>query len=113
MIKRFRVHITHAGETAFLREARFIAESSGYPSRAKDWLSGLHDRAETLELYPHRCGLAEEQAYRDIDIRKLNHHNHLILFVVDDPGQIVYVIGCRHGASRPRPGDLPTDPRET
>ena len=113
MTKRFRVKITPPAEAAFLREARFIAQESGYPARARQWLFGLYERAESLELFPHRCPPADEQAYLAITIRKLNYHNHLILFVVDEVEQVVYVIHCRHGASRPRPDVLPPDPTRT
>lgn len=110
MVKRYRIEITPWAKSAIRQEAAFIHRDSGYASRAEAWVAHLLERIYTLETFPNRCSLAEEQVYRDFVIRKLNFHNHLVLFTVNEMNQIVIVIGCRHGSRKPRPDDLPINP---
>lgn len=106
---RYRVVVTADAEAAILREATFIAEDSGIPGRAVDWLVRAYALVETLYESPRGCALAAEDEHCNYEVRKLIHGRHLILFTVDDESETVYVMGCRHGMRLPRPDDLPSD----
>ena len=105
----YDVVITQSAEAAFHKEATYIAEDSGYRSRAVDWLKKAYALTDTLEEMPRRCTTAPENDHLTYEVRKLNHHRHFILFTIDDETKTVYVIGCRGGMRLPRPGDLPDE----
>jgi hypothetical protein len=87
----------------------YIAEQSGSVEIAKRWVDRVYDSIVTLEVFPHRFGLAEEDVHRDYEIRVLILGNYLVLYTVDDVRKIVKVVGFRHGARLPRAGELPRD----
>lgn len=98
-----------AGRTRPFREAAYIAEDSGYRSRAVDWLKQAYALTDTLEKMPRRCTIIPENNPLPYGVRKLNHHRHFILFTINDETKTVYVIGCRYGMRLPRPDDLPDE----
>lgn len=87
----------------------YIADQSGSVEIAKRWVDRVYDAIATLDIFPRRFGLAEEDAHRDYEIRVLIFGNYLVLYAIDDVRKIVKVVGFRHGARLPRPGELPRE----
>lgn len=94
---RYEVRIAEEAAAAITAQARYIAEASGYPERAAEWLLECYAKLDTLEHFPRRCGLTPEIDRRDYEVRKLNFGKYLILFRVDEAAKVVYVTGFRHG----------------
>ena len=63
------------------------------------WRDFVCRRGDSLDFLPGHCPLAEEDALRPYEIRRLIYGRHPILFTIDEPAAIVYVIGLRHGAA--------------
>ncbi|MGF1632247.1 MAG: hypothetical protein ACFCVE_00195 [Phycisphaerae bacterium] len=67
----------------------------------------MYEAIDTLDFLPRRCNLAEEDAHRPYEVRRLILGRHLILFTIDDATGTVYILGLRHGARLTRPDPLP------
>ena len=52
-----------------LHRCRYIAEQSGSVEIAERWVGRVYDAIETLDVFPHRFELAEEDAHRGYEIR--------------------------------------------
>lgn len=88
---------------------RYIAEKSGSVEIAERWVDRVYDAIETLDVSPRRFELAEEDAHRSYEIRRLIFGNYLALYTIDDGRKTVKVVGFRHGARLPQPDELPKD----
>ena len=108
-MSRFAVELTDAALSAIAEQARYIAVDAQAPVNAQSWLERIWDAADSLERWPCRATLAEEDAYVVYEVRQLVVGKHLILFTVDEERRKIWIIGFRHGHRRPRPGDLPVD----
>jgi plasmid stabilization system protein ParE len=87
----------------------YIAEQSGSVETAERWVDQVYNAIATLEVFPRRFALAEEDAHRSYEIRRLIFGDYLALYTIDDVEKTVRVVGFRHGARLPRPDDLPAD----
>jgi len=84
-----------------IREAfDYIRDRS--PLNAARWLRGLHERIESLELFPRRCGTAREQPYFEEELRQLVYKSHRLIFTIDEEEKTVHVVFVRHAARRPK-----------
>jgi len=70
----------------------------------------VYDAIETLAFFPRRFALAEEDAHRPYEIRRMLIGNYLALYTIDDSVRTVKLIAFRHGARLPRPEELPEEP---
>ena len=89
--------------------ASHIAEQSGSVEIAERWIDRVYDAVETLSMFPRRFGLAEEDAHREYEIRRLIIGDYLAAYTIDDAKKTVMVVGFRHGARLPQPEDSPED----
>lgn len=67
----------------------------------------VYAELRSLDHAPRRNALAEEDRYRDYEIRRPIIGHYLALYTVDDAASVVHIIGFRHGSRLPRLGDLP------
>jgi hypothetical protein len=79
------------------------------PQTAERWINRVYDIIATLDAFPSRNALAEENRYRDYEIRRQVIGNYLALYSIDEEAATVHVIGFRHGHRLPRPSELPQD----
>lgn len=86
---------------------KFIAENSGSVEIAQRWVNLVYAAIESLDIFPRRFELAEEDAHRNYEIRRLVIGSYVAIYTVDDLAQAVKIIGFRHGARLPRPDTLP------
>ena len=97
----YRVDLTDEALGKIRDQARYIAEEAGEPVNAGRWLAGVLESVDTLERWPRRCAVADEDAFFTIEIRKLNIDGFLLLFTVDDDAGVVTVLNARHGRQLP------------
>jgi len=86
--------------------ARYISDISGMPRTAAKWLRNIYDRIATLDAFPQRHALAEEDTYVDYEVRRQIIGVYLVLYSIDEECRTVHVVGFRHGHRRPRPEEL-------
>ena len=83
--------------TAALREAAaYITEQDG-PDRATDWLRGMYEGIERLEVRPATYAQVQVRAGRVIRSKLVMGYR--VYFVIDEPSRTVYVIDVVHTAS--------------
>ena len=91
---------------ALAAQARYIAVDAQAPLNAVRWLEGIWDAARSLERFPRRAPLAEEDAYVEYEVRQLVVGNYLLLFTVDDAARTVSVLSLRHARRLAEPGTM-------
>lgn len=78
----------------------WIAERD--PTAAIKWFNGLQTAIQSLEKFPQRCPLAEENELFEVEIRQLVYRKgvgaYRVLFTV--AGALVHVLHVRHGRRR-------------
>jgi len=106
---QYTVELTNTALTAITEQAHYIAVEGQAPINAQRWLERVWDAVTSLEQWPRRAAMAEENAYVEFEVRQLVVGSHLLLFTVDEKQETVWVVGLRHGHRRPRPDDLLSD----
>ena len=109
-MQKYRVSVSSAATDKIAEYAIYIAEQSCSLDVADRWIDRVFDAIDGLDFFPQRFGLAEEDAHRDFEIRRLVIGNYLALYHVNDDAKTVRVIGFRHASRLPRPEELPDDP---
>ena len=90
MTERYAVELTEAAQAAIAAEARYIAVDGNAPLNAKRWLERIWDAVDSLERWPERAGVAEEDAYLEYEVRQLVVGRHLLLFTIDSDRRTVW-----------------------
>jgi plasmid stabilization system protein ParE len=75
---------------------------------AERWIQRVWDAVDSLEQFPRRGALAEENDDVDYEVRQLLVGSSTLLFTVDDERNTVWVIALRGEGQLPRPQDLPS-----
>ncbi len=79
-MKRYKVVVSPAARQQVADQGRFIAEQSGSLEVALRWVDRIYESIDTLDFSPHRYELAEENRYRDYEIRRLLIGKYLALY---------------------------------
>ena len=87
--------------------AKYIAEVGRKPETAAKWVDRVYERIASLEAFPQRHALAQENGQRDYEIRQQLIGNYVVLYGIDEENAEVHVVGFRQGHRLPRPQDLP------
>lgn len=103
----YTVRITPDAEASIGAQARYIAIDEQAPLNAARWLERIYAAADSLDEWPRRCAVAEEDRFRPYEIRKLGIDGYLLLFTIVDETNTVWGIATRHGRQQPRLDDLP------
>jgi hypothetical protein len=107
-VTRYAVEVSDTAWIAIAVQARHIAENAGAPGPAARWLERIWQAIESLERWPRRASLAEEDAMVDYEVRRLTVDEQLLLFTIDNSRSTVLSVGLRHGKRLARPDDLPS-----
>ena len=94
MTPKYRVRFLPEATAALREAASYIAEQDG-PGRAAEWLRGMYECIERLEVMPGTFAQVQVRAGRVIR-SKLAMERYRIYFVIDEPGRTVYVIDVVH-----------------
>lgn len=106
-MKSYRVIVAPVAAKSIGECARYIAEVGRKPETAAKWVEKVYERIASLEFFPQRHALAQENGHRDYEIRQQIIGNYVVLYSIDDDNAAVHVIGFRQGQRLPRPQDLP------
>lgn len=97
-MKRYVVSVTASAQASIKREFLFLHERA--PAAAEEWFHDLFRAIDTLEQFPTRCPIAAETQYVGETCRNLFYRLHRIIFHIDEPSAIVWVLHVRHMAQR-------------
>lgn len=106
-MKSYRVIIAPVAAKSIGECARYIAEIGRKPETAARWVERVYERIASLEAFPQRHSLAQENEHRDYEIRQQIIGNYVVLYSIDEDIAAVHVIGFRQGQRLSRPQDLP------
>ena len=96
MTLTYRVRFLPEATVALREAASYIAEQDD-PGRATEWLRGMYDSIERLEVMPGTFAQVQVRAGRVIR-SKLTMEHYRVYFVIDEPGRTVYVVDVVHSA---------------
>ncbi len=108
-MNEYAVELTRAAETAIYEQAKFIALVRQEPLNATRWLQRMFEAIQTLETFPMRCALAEENEGVDYDVRQLPVGSAVLLFTIDEESKTVWLIAFRGQGQLASCDDLPSD----
>ena len=77
----------------------YIAEDS--PTNAKNWYFSIYDKIQTLNNFPTRSPLADENVYYDFEIRNLIIGEYRVLYRIKD--KTVEILHIKHGKMERKP----------
>jgi plasmid stabilization system protein ParE len=105
---KYRVRLTAKAEADVDGVLRWFHERQATFAGGR-WLARLMVKIDTLKTHPKRCGIADESADLDIEIRELlfgkRYGAYRILFQIE--GRTVQILRVWHGArDRVSPKDL-------
>ena len=106
-MKSYRVVIAPVAADSIAEYYRYIAEMAGMPETAERWVNHVYDKISTLDFFPQRHALAEENGQRNYEIRQQVIGNYLALYSIDEAKAAVHVVGFRQGRRLPQPENLP------
>jgi mRNA-degrading endonuclease RelE of RelBE toxin-antitoxin system len=106
-MKTYRVIVAPVAAKSIGECARYISEVGGKPETAAKWIDRVYERINSLEAFPQRHSLAEENSHRDYEIRQQIFGNYVVLYSIDEQNLAVHIVGFRQGQRLPRPQDLP------
>ena len=86
----------------------FIADQSGSVELARRWMAKVYSQIRSLSYFPQRHSFAEENQFRDYEIRCQIIGNYLALYTIDQERNEVQVLSFRHGRQLPSAEGLPS-----
>ena len=103
----YRVIVAPVAAKSIADYGQYIAEVAGKPETAERWVNHVYDKISTLDAFPQRHALAEENGQREYEIRRQIIGNYLVLYSIDEASLTVHVVGFRHGHRLPQSEILP------
>jgi len=58
---------------------------------AGKWIRGLYHEIDSLEQFPHRCGLAPDSTFVGEELRHLFYKSHRVIFRIEEKHRIVRI----------------------
>jgi len=104
---KYEVHTTPEANRQIDRQAEYIAKDQNAPLEAGRWLERIFDAVDSLEDMPYRCPLAEENEYKNYEIRKRGVDGFNLLFTVIEDKKEAWIIRTRGPGMEVNPDRLP------
>lgn len=77
---KFTVRLTPDADEQIFDQARYIAEDQKAPIEAGRWLQRIYDAIDSLEEMPRSCSIAEEDAFKEYEVRKRGIDGFILLY---------------------------------
>ena len=97
MPERYTVRITQPAQQQLREIADYIRFTLQAPNTAIKMLDMLAEEILSLDQFPNRVPLAEEEPWHSQGVHKLPVKNFLVYFWVDEETKQVHVIGVIYG----------------
>lgn len=94
-MKRYNIHFTPDAIKDLDEIYQYIAEESGFPERAWDFVERLHQKCLSLETAPFR-GHVRDDLMKGLRITPLEK-NTVAAFMIDEPRSLVLVLNIFYG----------------
>lgn len=88
---RYEVEITSQAQEQLEEIVRYIAVELQAPKSALDLLGRLERSIASLDRFPARIALTEEEPWRGFGIHKMVVKNHLVYFWIDEAKRKVHI----------------------
>jgi|GEM_PF-1489969 len=92
---KYEVHLTPAADEQIYQQYRHIAVEQQSPQNADEWWDRIDEAVDSLDQFPNRCPLAEENDYKDYEVRKLGIDGFNLLYTVFEDRYETWVLGTR------------------
>lgn len=96
-IKRYRTYITLQAEQQMLDIAHYIAVDLQNPDAAIHILDLFDKTIQSLQEFPQRSPLIEEETWRSHDIRRIMVQNYIMYFWINETSDEVQIIAVIYG----------------
>ena len=81
--------------------------SADSPEAAEKFMDALDHQLQTLQSFPTRCTLIQENQHLATDYRHLIFGKYRTIFRIDQEADVVEVLRIIHGARSLEPADMP------
>ena len=102
MPETYTVKITSQAQEQLREIVSYIRYTLQSPETAARMLDTLEEEISSLEHFPNRVPLTEEEPWHSQGVHKLPVKNYLVYFWVDEVVKIVQVIGIIYGRRNQR-----------
>lgn len=97
MPEKYTVKITPQAQEQLREIISYIRFTLLSPGTALKMLDTLQKEISSLDQFPNRVPLTEEEPWHSQDIHKLSVKNYLVYFWVNEDSKTVHVIGIVYG----------------
>ncbi|PHR90675.1 MAG: hypothetical protein COA78_34720 [Blastopirellula sp.] len=111
-MKKYSIVYTDIATQSIESYIHNITERSGSRNISSKWALSVRHKVRSLQYFPFRHGLAEENEFRDYEIQQIIIGKYVALYYVDEEAKKVHVLTIRHGSQLPIPDELPEMPPE-
>lgn len=95
-MQSYRIEITQLAENDLERAADYIAFELKSPQAAKNIVLGIQRKMHSLEQFPDRNDLDEDEQLAELGIRQEYYKNYKIFYIVDHADQSVIILRILH-----------------
>lgn len=92
----YKTRITKLVKNDLTDIGNYITYELKNPLAALNILQGISKEIKSLEKFPKRNKLEQDTVFQNYNIRKVNHKEYKIYYLVDDENFIVYVVRIVH-----------------
>lgn len=92
----YKTKITQLAENDLMDIGNHITYELKNPIAALNIIKGISKEIKSLEKFPKRNRLEENIMFENLNVRKVNHKEYKIYYLVDDESLIVYVVRIVH-----------------
>lgn len=97
MPEKYAVKITPQAQKQLREIVNYISYTLQAPGTAMKMLDTLEKEIVSLDQFPNRVPLTEEEPWHSQDVHKLTVKNYLVYFWVDEEAKKVQVFGIIYG----------------
>lgn len=93
-MERYHVKITELAEEDLEELGDYIAYELKNPFAAENTVKGIRRKIQSLEDFPEKNGLDEDDILAGLGVRKTYYHNYKIYYIVEEDS--IYIIRILH-----------------
>lgn len=90
----YQIRITELAEEDLENAGDYIAYELRNPTAAKNTVSGIREKINSLANFPERNELDEDELLAELGVRKDYYRNYKIYYVIE--GDIIYIVRILH-----------------
>ena len=96
-LERYSVDVSPEAEQDLSDILNYIKNELLEPAIATKYLKLIREKIDSLEYYPERFGIIENELIRDTVYRKIVIKNYIVIYRVDKEKKIVHIVRVAYG----------------